>query len=137
MRGEPVLPSKFASLFDSSISNETNNQELRRKFILYHELDHQCEKFDENLVNFNKRLTQSVADVQELLNGSYARFPHFEKIPQLIDIENNESVENIPKIDNDSHETTDILDAKTLENDQLPEPLIPEIVQPDNDRDSS
>ncbi|CAF1480282.1 unnamed protein product, partial [Rotaria sordida] len=54
IHGEPVLPLKFVSLFDSSLPNESNNQELRKRFILYHELDHHCEKFDENLLNFNR-----------------------------------------------------------------------------------
>jgi hypothetical protein len=87
MHDEPVLPSKFVSLFDSSLSNETNNQDLRKRFIFYHELDHHCEKFDENLIDSNRLLTQSVTDVRELLNGTYARFPNLEKIPQLIDVD--------------------------------------------------
>jgi hypothetical protein len=128
MRGEPVLPSKFVSLFDSSLSTETNNQEIRKRFLLYHELDHHCEKFDENLNDFNRRLTQTVTDVRHLLNGTYARFPNLEKFPQLIDVENTEQLENLSKITINQKEMIDILDQSTSENEHLPEPLAPEIV---------
>lgn len=130
MRGEPLLPSKFVSLFDSSLSNESNNEQSRKRFILYHELDHHCEKFDENLLDFNRRLTQTVTDIQELLNGTYSRFPNFTKIPQLIDIDSNEQqLEDLlikTKIQTDINE---ILNQSTSENEHLPEPLSPEIVQ--------
>ncbi len=129
MRGEPVLPSQVVSLFDSSLSNETNNQQLRNRFILYHELDHHCEKFDENLLDFNRRLTQTVTDVRELLNGTYERFPNLEKIPQLIDVENSEQLENLSKITINSNNILDIFDQSTSENEHLPEPLAPEIIQ--------
>jgi hypothetical protein len=127
MRGEPVLPSKVVALFDSSLSNETNNQELRKRFILYHELDHHCEKFDENLVDFNRHLTQTVTDIRELLNGTYERFPNLKKIPQLIDVDVNEPIENISKITMNQKDIIDILDQSS-ENEQLPEPLSPEII---------
>ncbi|CAF2321638.1 unnamed protein product [Rotaria sp. Silwood2] len=136
MRGEPVLPSKFHTLFDSSLSNDSNNEQLRKRFILYHELDHHCEKFDENILDFTRRLTQTVTDVQELLNGTYARYPNFEKIPQLIDIENNEQVEDISKNTNNEKDIIDILDESTAENEQLPEPLAPEIVQQQTNNDN-
>jgi hypothetical protein len=129
MRGEPVLPSKVVSLFDSSLSNESNNQQLRNRFILYHELDHHCEKFDENLVDFNRRLTQTVTDIRELLNGTYERFPNLEKIPQLIDVETNEQLETISQRTINSKNIIDILDESTSENEHLPEPLAPEIIQ--------
>jgi hypothetical protein len=129
MRGEPVLPSKVVSLFDSSLSNQSNNEQLRNRFILYHELDHHCEKFDENLLDFHRRLTQTVTDVRELLNGTYERFPNLEKIPQLIDVENNEQLENISKITINQKDIIDILDQSTSENEHLPEPLAPEVVQ--------
>jgi hypothetical protein len=128
MRGEPVLPSRFVSLFDSSSTNETNNRDIRKRFILYHELDHHCEKFDENLVDFNKRLTQTVADVRDLLNGTYARFPNLEKFSQLIDVDNTEQLENLSQITINQTEVGDILDQSTSENEHLPEPLAPEIV---------
>jgi hypothetical protein len=35
MRDEPILPSKFVSLFDSSLLNETNNQDLKQKTNIY------------------------------------------------------------------------------------------------------
>jgi hypothetical protein len=129
MRGEPVLPSKVVSLFDSSLSNESNNQQLRNRFILYHELDHHCEKFDENLVDFNRRLTQTVTDIRELLNGTYERFPNLEKIPQLIDVETNEQLETTSQRTINSKNIIDILDESTSENEHLPEPLAPEIIQ--------
>ena len=130
MRGEPVLPSKVVSLFDSSLSNESNNQQLRNRFILYHELEHHCEKFDENLLDFNRRLTQTVTDIRELLNGSYQRFPKLDKIPQLIDVENNnEQLENLSSTTNNSKDVLDILDQSSLENECLPEPLAPEVVR--------
>lgn len=126
MRGEPVLPSKAVSLFDSSLSNESNNQQLRNRFILYHELEHHCEKFDENLLDFKRRLTQSVTDIRELLNGSYQRFPQLEKIPQLIDVDNSE---DCSQTTNPSTNVTDILDQSASENERLPEPLAPEVVR--------
>jgi hypothetical protein len=129
MRGEPILPSKVVSLFDSSLSNETNNQQLRNRFILYHELDHHCEKFDENLLDFNRRLTQTVTDIRELLNGTYQRFTNLEKIPQLIDVDTNEQIENISSRPINQNDIIDIFDQTTLENEYLPEPLAPEIVQ--------
>ena len=128
MRGEPVLPSEFISLFDSPSSGQTNSQQIRKRFILYHELDHHCEKFDENLLDFNRRLTQTVTDVRELLNGTYARFPNLEKISQLIDVENSEQLENLSKITFNQKDINDILDQSTSENEHLPEPLAPEIV---------
>ena len=130
MRGEPVLPSKVVSLLDSSLSNETNNQQLRNRFILYHELDHHCEKFDENLLDFHRRLTQTVNDVRELLNGTYERFPNLEKLPQLIDLENNEQLEDISNnMTINQKDIMNILDQSTSENEHLPEPLTPSIVQ--------
>jgi hypothetical protein len=129
MRGEPVLPSEFVSLFDSSLSNQSNNQQLRKHFTLYHELDHHCEKFDENLFDFNRRVTQTVNDVRELLKDTYARFPNLEKIPQLIDIENSEPIEDISNITTNQRDIGDILDGSTSENEHLPEPLAPEILQ--------
>jgi hypothetical protein len=129
MRGEPVLPSEFVSLFDSSLSNQSNNQQLRKHFTLYHELDHHCEKFDENLFDFNRRVTQTVNDVRELLKDTYARFPNLEKIPQLIDIENSEPIEDISNITINQRDIGDILDGSTSENEYLPEPLAPEILQ--------
>jgi hypothetical protein len=130
MRGQPVLPSKFVSLFDSPSSNDSNTQLLRRTFILYHELDHHCEKFDENLVDFNKRLTQTVTDVRELLNGTYARFGNMDKISQLIDVETNEETDDMINSKGDQKDINDILDQSATENEHLPEPLAPEIMQP-------
>jgi hypothetical protein len=129
MRGEPVLPSNVGSLFDTSLTNKSNNQQLRNRFILYHELDNHCEKFDENLLDFNRRLTQTVTDVRELLNETYQRFEKLEKIPQLIDLETNEQIENISQITINQKNIIDIFDQSTLENEHLPEPLAPVIVQ--------
>jgi len=130
MRGEPVLPSEFVSLFDSSLSNQSNNQQLRKHFTLYHELDHHCEKFDENLLDFHRRLTQTVTDVRDLLHGTYQRFPNLEKIPQLIDVETNEQFEDISNnITTSQEEIMDIFDRATSENEPLPEPRPPSIVR--------
>jgi len=137
MRGEPVLPSEFVSLFDSSLSNQSNNQQLRKHFTLYHELDHHCEKFDENLFDFNRRVTQTVNDVRELLKDTYTRFPNLEKIPQLIDIENSEPIEDISNITTNQRDIGDILDGSTSENEHLPEPLAPEILQQQTKHDNS
>ncbi|CAF3815015.1 unnamed protein product [Adineta steineri] len=129
MRGEPVLPSKFISLFESSISNETNSQQLRKNFTLYHELDHHCEKFDENIFDFNRRLMQTVNDVQTLLKDTYTRFPHMEKIPQLIDIDNTEPIETISRTTIiNQKDIADIFDQSTSEIELLPQPLEPEII---------
>jgi len=137
MRGEPVLPSRVVSLFDSSLSNQSNNEQLRNRFILYHELDNHCEKFDENLLDFTKRLSQKITDVRELLNGTYERFRNFEKIPQLIDVENNEQLENLSTITINQKNIIDIFDQSSLENEHLPEPLAPEIVQQQTKNDNS
>jgi hypothetical protein len=108
MRGEPVLPSRFVPLFDYPLENDSNIQQLKKMFVFYHEIDHHCGKFDENLLDFNKRLTQSVTDMKELLNSSYTRYSYFEQIPQVT----NESIE--------------ISDQSTTENN---EPLASNIVQ--------
>lgn len=136
MRGEPVLPSKFASLLDTSSSNDSNKQELRKRFILYHELDHHCEKFDENILDFNRRLIQTLTDVQELLNGSYSRFPNLENIPQLIDIENSEQLQSVPERTNNQQDTANILGQTTFEDEHSQEPLAPEIVQKQTNNDN-
>ena len=68
LRSYPAV--SFISLFDSSLSNESNNQELRKRFTLYHERDHHCKKFDETLFDFNKSLTQTITDVRKLLNST-------------------------------------------------------------------
>lgn len=128
MRGEPVLPSEFVSLFDSPSTSETINRQLRNNFTLYHELDHHCEKFDENLVDFKRSLAQAVVDMRELLNDTYGRFAHLEKIPQLIDIESSDQLEDLSKIATDSHNLSDLLDQSTSENECLPEPLTPVIL---------
>ncbi|CAF0764421.1 unnamed protein product [Rotaria sordida] len=116
MRGEPVLPSKFVSVFDYSLENDVNIQQFRQMSIQYDQTEHNCEKFNENILDFNRRLMQTVTDINELLNGSYTRFSYFEQIPQLIQCENN--VKNI------NH----ILDQSTTDNEHLPEPLAPDIV---------
>ncbi|CAF0885927.1 unnamed protein product [Rotaria sordida] len=116
MRGEPVLPSKFVSVFDYSLENDVNIQQFRQMSIQYDQIEHNCEKFNENILDFNRRLMQTVTDINELLNGSYTRFSYFEQIPQLIQCENN--VKNI------NH----ILDQSTTDNEHLPEPLAPDIV---------
>lgn len=128
MRGEPVLPSIFVALFESSLSKEVNTQQVRKNFIVYHELDHHCEKFDENLLDFNRRLTQSVTDVRELLNGTYARYANFEKLPQLIDVEGTDGTEDLPPPAGDPTALGDILDQSTIENDHLPPPLAPDVL---------
>ena len=117
MRGEPVLPSRFLPLFDYPLENDSNIEQSRKMSILYHKLDNYCEKFDENLSEFNRRITQSVADIRELLIGSYTRFSYLEEIPEINNIENKKK------------EIIDILDQATIENDNLPEPLVPEIIQ--------
>ena len=128
MRGEPVLPSIFVSLFESSLPKDVNTQQVRKNFIVYHELDHHCEKFDESLVDFNRRLTQSVTDVRELLNGTYARYANFEKLPQLIDVEGTDGAEDLPPPASDQTTVGDILDQSTTENEHLPPPLAPDVV---------
>ncbi|UJR24966.1 hypothetical protein I4U23_006330 [Adineta vaga] len=136
MRGEPVLPSEFVLLFESSTNDETTNQQRRKKFALYHELDNHCEKFDENLVDFKRRLTQTVYDVQELLKETYARFPNLEKIPQLIDIDNNDQMEDLSNIITSPRDISDILNQSASENEYLPEPLAPVIVQQQTKNDN-
>jgi len=124
MRGEPVLPSKFVPLFDYSLENNSNIQQLRKISIQYDEIEHYCEKFDENILDFKKRLTQSINDINDLLNSSYKRFSYIEQIPQLSNIENNKK------------EITDISDQSTTENQHLSQPLAPEIIQQETQDDS-
>ena len=130
MRGEPVVPSQVSSLFQSQLSNESHTQQTRKNFVLYHELDHHCEKFDENLVDFNRRLTQTVTDIRELLNGTYERFAPMEKIPQLIDLDTTESVDELVTPVPVEQRLVDLFDQSSTDNDQLPAPLAPERVQP-------
>jgi hypothetical protein len=128
MRGEPVLPSKFVSLFDSSFSVDCNSEQVRKNFIVYHELDHHFEKFDESLVDFNRRLTQTVNDVRDLLNSTYARFPRMDKLKQLVDLDANEQNDDLCRTTNDSSEGQVLLDQSSHEHGPLPEPLAPEIL---------
>ncbi|CAF3009144.1 unnamed protein product [Rotaria sp. Silwood2] len=116
MRGEPVLPSKFVSLFDYSLENDSNIQQLRKISLQYSQIEHNCETFNENILDFNQRLTQTVTDTNELLNGSYTRYSYFEQIPQAI------------KHGNNDKKIVDILDQSAADNEHLPEPLSPEIV---------
>jgi len=83
MRGEPVLPSKFDPLFDYPLENDSNIEQLRKISIQYDEIEHYSEKLDENFAAFNKRLTQSIADINDLLNSSYTRFSYYEENPQI------------------------------------------------------
>ena len=130
MRGEPVVPSQVSSLFQSQLSNESHTQQTRKNFVLYHELDHPCEKFDENLVDFNRRLTQTVTDIRELLNGTYERFAPMEKMPQLIDLDTTESVDELVTPVPVEQRLVDLFDQSSTDNDRLPAPLAPERVHP-------
>lgn len=94
MRGEPVLPSKFVSLFDYPIENDDKQKRTNQ----YNQIEHSLEKFHENITDFRKRLSQSIHDIKDLLNQSYERFPYFEQIPQqsttdTINQSNNESTD--------------------------------------------
>jgi hypothetical protein len=91
MRGEPVLPSQYDSLFD--YPDDLNTQQFRKISIQHDEIEHYYEKFKENLSDFNRRLTQTSNDVNDMLNNSFTRFTCLEQIPEL----NNS--ENIPKTD--------------------------------------
>jgi hypothetical protein len=108
MRGEPVLPSKFVSLFDYPLENNSNIEQLRNISIKYNDLEHSYEKFNENILDFKKRLTQSINDINDLLNNSYKRFSYIEQIPQLIN----------------KNDTTDILDQSTTENQHLSSEIV-------------
>jgi hypothetical protein len=120
MRGEPVLPSKFVSLFDYPIENNSTIEQLRKISIQYDEIEHYCDKLNENILDFNKRVTQSMNDINDLLNGSYTRFSYIEQIPQLIQIENKKN------------DDTDILEQSTKENEHLSQPLPPELTEQDS-----
>jgi hypothetical protein len=122
MRGEPVLPSKFVSLFDYPLENNSNIEQLRKISIQYDEIEYYSEKFNENILNFNKHLIQSINDINDLLNNSYKRFSFIEQIPQL---------------NNNKKEITDIVDqTTTTDNSHLSQPIIPEILQQDTETDS-
>ncbi len=64
-----------------------------------------------------------------LMFTTYACFPNLEKNPYLIDIENNEEIEDISSITTNQRDIGDSLDESTSENEHLPEPLAPEILQ--------
>lgn len=120
MRGEPVLPSKFVSLFDYPSDIMSQIESLRKKFIECDAIEYNYGKFDENIRDFNRRVTQSVTDINELLNGSYSRFPYFEAVPSTTKVEKNEE------------KIIDIFDQSTTENEHLPEPLTPEVIPQQN-----
>lgn len=82
MQGEPVLPSKFVPLFDYPLEDNLSIEQLRRCSIQRDELEHSCEKFHENLTDFNAHLLQSSNEINEFLNNSYTQFAHFEQILQ-------------------------------------------------------
>jgi hypothetical protein len=100
MRGEPILPSEFVPLFDYPLENNSTIEQLRNIFVQFSEIEYHCGKFDENLRDFNKRLTQSVTDINEVLNNSYTRFPEFQQIPTIENEDLSEIVQ--PEIQNDS-----------------------------------
>jgi hypothetical protein len=80
MRGEPVLPSQYNPLFN--YPNDLNIEQLRKISIQYDELEHYCEKFNENLSNFIRHLNQSSNDINDLLNNSFLRFSCIEQYPE-------------------------------------------------------
>ena len=80
MRGEPVLPSQYDSLFD--YPDDLNLQQFRKISIQHDEIEHHCEKFKDNLSDFNRRLTQLTNDVNDLLNSSFKRFSCLEQYPE-------------------------------------------------------
>jgi hypothetical protein len=81
MRGEPILPSRFEPLFDYPLENNSNIEQLRKLSIELNQIEYHCGKYDENIRDFNKRLTQTASDINEVLNNSYTRFPEFQQIP--------------------------------------------------------
>lgn len=83
MRGEPVLPSKFVSLFDYPSETNEQTEETRKRTDQYEQILHSLEKVHENIFDFQKRFSQSINDIKDLLTNSYQRFPSFEQIPQL------------------------------------------------------
>jgi hypothetical protein len=107
MRGEPVLPSKFVSLFDYSVEDNLNNEQFKKISLEYNEVEHYCEKINENISDFNKHLNQKLNDINDLLNSSYTRFSYIEQIPESIN--------------------KDILDQSTTDNQHLAQSLSPEI----------
>jgi hypothetical protein len=71
-----------------------------------------------------------VTDIRELLNGTYERFAPMEKIPQLIDLDTTESVDELVTPVPVEQRLVDLFDQSSTDNDQLPAPLAPERVQP-------
>jgi hypothetical protein len=116
MRGEPVLPSKYVSLFNYPLENDLNIQQLRKFSIQYDELEHACEKFQENLSDFNKRLLQSTNDINDLLTNSYTRFSYIDQIPELNNRElNSKAIINIfnQSTTENEHLSDEIVQTKT------------------------
>ena len=103
MRGEPVLPSKFVSLFDYPMEYNSTNDQLRKISQEYSQIEHHSGKLDENIRDLTKHLTQSITDVNELLNDSYKRFSPFEQIPT----ESNEIVKSLTQLTVDSQHSSD------------------------------
>ena len=77
MRGEPVLPCEYVSLFDYPVQIGSHLEQIEKNSLTTGQLDHQYEKLNENLRDFQRRLNQSFSDVREFLNNSYARWSPF------------------------------------------------------------
>ncbi|CAF1176831.1 unnamed protein product [Adineta ricciae] len=107
MRGEPVLPSKFVSLFDYPMEYNSINDQLRKMSQEYAEIEHYSGKIDENIQDLTKHLTQSITDVNELLNHSYKRFSPFEQIPSSVTAEPNEVAESLTQLTVKSQQSSD------------------------------
>ena len=90
MRGEPVLSSKFVSLYGYPFENESYIQQLRTTVTKKDKIEHDCEKLLEYIQDLNQRLSQSVTNINELLQDSYKRFSYLEEIPQSTKLKTND-----------------------------------------------
>ena len=108
-----ILSSKL--LKNSELLNKNNAtfiENLRKILVKNNEVEHDSEKFNENMLNFNRHLTQTVNDINELLNDSYMRYSDFKESIQL---ESNEQ-ENL----NDTCRTQiDASESEIIEEDKV------------------
>ena len=97
MRGEAIEPSRFVPLFDYPLENNSKLEQLRKMAVQSDGIEYHSRKFDENLRDFHKRLTQSVADINESLSNSFTRFPCFEQIPTTDNEQSSEVIQQETK----------------------------------------
>ena len=113
MRGEPVLPSKFVSLFDYPIENNQPTEDKRK---LTNQIEYSLEKFHDNIIDFRKHLSQSINDLKDLLNHSYERFPYFEQMPSTDTTTTTTTTTTVNQLNNESNDDEHLSQTVTTSN---------------------